>query len=247
MFSSRLILPLIASLISGREVNIIHLSTQCPTCAECGFNYVVGSPDDEASHDRLHAEYQYGPEIAALEQIPPFQTLGVLTLHLVDQAIPQAVRRNFYNVALVACREIGGPAGFDGTVNEEEQRLFVAAEGRRAVGMVLTAADDRFWPLAWKSDGSMELRGKMPSTHRGQKIARAWIAAEYRRRGLVFSMVRATIRLFACNSIDLGWELPFTESGARLVRRISPDVFWGCRDPFTLNEALHPRPPGKDT
>src|SRR6185295_13604318 len=104
-----------------------------PTCPECGLHYVVGLPEDEEFHAKFHAEYQHGRVLAEIAQIPSIETLNGLTIHLVDEKIPFEIRKQFYWLALVAQREIGGPAGFDGTINEEDQRLFFAANGQHAI------------------------------------------------------------------------------------------------------------------
>jgi hypothetical protein len=203
-------------------------------------SYVIGSPDDEAYHAKIHGEYQFGPEVTAVRAAPLIEARGDLTIRVVDGTVPLAVRRKFYDVALVACREIGGPAGYDGTVDEDEQRLFLAAQGNRVVAMVLTALDYRFWALVWQPDGSIVMRGQ-GSLHNSQRVARVWVAANHRRRGLGIEMVRIASRHLQCPIDQFGWELPLTAAGAQLVRRLLPTSFWGSGDQFALQETLESR------
>jgi len=37
-----------------------------PAC-ECGLRYVIGHPDDEKNHARIHADYERGPVLPVLE------------------------------------------------------------------------------------------------------------------------------------------------------------------------------------
>lgn len=211
---------------------------------DCGLSYVPGHPDDESHHVQIHAEYLSGPELPAVRQLSPCVTNGPLSIYVVDGTCPVTIRCALAHVAMVAHRSMPDyPAGYDGTVTEDDQRLYLAAAGVHIVAMALTALDDGFWRFAWQADGSLTLMEPVPSIRRSHKIARVWTAAAYRRRGLALWLIQTASRLLPCEIADLGWELPFTLGGARLVKRLCPEAFWGAAvDPFTLREALRAAP-----
>jgi hypothetical protein len=119
----------------------------------------------------------------------------------------------------------GYPIGYDGTITEEDPRLYLAADGTHIVAMALTAIEDTFWRFAWQADGSLTLLEPVASLRRGSTIARMWTAAAYRRRGLALRLIQTASHLLPCDIADLGWELPFTPDGAHLVQRLCPEVF----------------------
>ena len=138
------------------------------------------------------------------------------------------------------------PTGYDGTITEDDPRLYVLATGDRTVGFVLTAFDESFWRLSWKADGVIELLENTPSLHRGTKVGRVWVAAKYRRKGLSTQLVEIAAQHMSVEVSELRWELPFTPGGSALVRHISPHIFLGCGNQFALHEALNPKPPAKN-
>lgn len=210
---------------------------------DCGLRYVPGHPEDDSYHARIHAEYLSGPEISAVHQLTPSETIGPLSIYVIDKTCLAEIRRSLAYVAKVAQRSMPSyPAGYDGTVTEDDQRLYLAANGAYIVAMVLTTLDDAFYRLAWNADGSIKLMEQVESIHCSHKIARVWTAADYQRKGLALHLIQTTIRLLPCDLDGLGWELPFTRSGERLVRRLCPEVFWGCGDTFTLHEVLQSAP-----
>jgi hypothetical protein len=208
---------------------------------ECGYTYVPGHPDDEVCHSKIHNEYLSGPEIPVIRTLTPSVVESSLPIYIIDESCPKVIRRDIAHVAIVAWRSIQHfPVGYDGSITDEEPRLFLAADGDHIVAMVLTSFDDRFWPLAWKPDGSLSLLDNIASTRRNVKIARVWTAVSYRRRGLALQLIQTASRHFSAEISDFGWELPFTSSGTCLVRRLCSDIFWGCCDPSTLREVLQP-------
>jgi hypothetical protein len=210
---------------------------------DCGLSYVPGHPDDETYHAQIHAEYLSGPEIPVIRLLSPCATDGPLPIYVVDGTCLEAIRCALARVAMVAHRSMPEyPAGYDGTVTEDDQRLYLAADGARIVAMALTTLDDAFWRLAWQADGSLTLIEPVASISRSHKIARVWTAAAYRRRGLALRLIQTASGLLPCAIADLGWELPFTPGGARLVQCLCPEVFWACCDTFTLQEVLQTAP-----
>lgn len=205
---------------------------------ECGLDYVRGLDEDEKYHTKIHAEYARGPKIAVLGRLPSSRLVGGFTFHVIDGSVPFDTRRKLAHVAMVAHRSIPGPAGYDGTVTEDDQRLYVLAAKSHAVAMVLMALDSYFWKLAWGPRGSLELVEQQALSHRGPKVARVWVAANHRRKGLVISLILEAATHLGVDPQEFGWELPFTEGGSAVVRKFSPAAFLGCCDGFTLREVL---------
>ncbi|HJW87149.1 MAG TPA: GNAT family N-acetyltransferase [Candidatus Brocadiaceae bacterium] len=176
--------------------------------------------------------------------MPGITKVGNLAVHVVDASVPLDVRQDIAHVAMVAARSMPEyPSGYDGTITEDDPRLYVLATGDRTVGFVLTALDKSFWRLSWKADSTIELLEDEPLRRQGLKIGRVWIAANYRRKGLVTQLVEVAAQHLSVKVSNLGWELPFTASGCEFVRRISPHMFLGCGDQFALRKSLKPRHP----
>lgn len=190
-------------------------------------------------HAREHAEYLSGPALPEISQVNEVASVGQLSVHLLDGSHPLPLRRTLAHVAMVAHRCMPSyPAGYDGTVTEDDQRLYLAANRDHVVAMALTSLDDRFWKLAWGPKESLVLVDRSASLRRSHKIARVWTAASYRGKGIARSLVLEVARFLPCELNMLGWELPFTAPGARLVQHLLPHSFWGCADPFTLQRVL---------
>ena len=201
----------------------------------CGLSYVRGLPKDEAKHRKIHSEYFIGPSIPSISKAPILDDIDGLAVHVVDERTPFEVRRKIAHVAMVGQRSMSGyPAGYDGTVNEEHQRLYVLVEMQRTIGFVLSATDTRFWKLAWTLDDNVQLLDRNPSLHPGSKIGRVWVAAKYRRKGLAKKLVFIASKNLGVVPSEFGWELPFTIAGTALVRSLAPSTFYGCGDETQL-------------
>lgn len=208
------------------------------TTCECGLGYVKGYPDDEKYHRRLHREYAQGPVIEVLSLTPALETHNNLTIHLVDSSVPIFNRRKIAHIAMVAQRSMPDyKTGYDGTVTEDDQRLYVVREKKRAVGFLLTANCHGFWHLRWANE-KVELVSKQPLLETRPTIARVWIAANYRKKGLAKQLI-------CCAALNLGieenafcWEMPFTAQGAALARSFYPYLFLGSCDNYTLHQLL---------
>lgn len=161
---------------------------------ECGLDYVRGLDEDEKYHAKIHAEYTRGPKMAVLGRLPSFGLVGDFTFHVIDGSVPFDTRRKLAHVAMVAHRSIPDPAGYDGTVTEDDQRLYVLATKSHAVAMALTALDSYFWKLAWGPHGSVELVEREALSRREPKVARVWVAANHRRKGLATSLILESAR-----------------------------------------------------
>ncbi len=131
------------------ECEVVRMSRCNPTC-ECGLRYVRGLPEDEDYHAKIHKEYALGPVIPKVCTVPGITKVGNLAVHVVDASVPLDVRQDIAHVAMVAARSMPEyPSGYDGTITEDDPRLYVLATGDRTVGFVLTALDKSFWRLSW--------------------------------------------------------------------------------------------------
>ena len=206
---------------------------------ECGLAYRQGDPDDEDYHAKVHAEYFSGPKIPVIRKLSPCKTGGSFPIYVVDRTCPKEIRRKLAHIAIVACRSMPGyPVGYDGSDTAEDPRLYLAADDTHIVAMVIAGLGSYFWHLAWTPDGSLSLIDLEASICRTYRIARVWTAASYRRRGLALQLIHAAANHLGYGSEGLGLELPFTQDGAYLVKRLCPDEFWGCGASFTLHESL---------
>jgi hypothetical protein len=174
-----------------------------------------------------------------IRHTPRLAEVGGFPLHVVDARTPFEVRHRLAHVAIVAHRTMTDyPAGYDGTLTEDDQRLYLLADGTRAVAMVLTALDERFWPLCWRPGGPPELVGSRAIMRTGPKVARVWVAKDYRGRGLATELTLEVLRQLPCAIEAIGWEMPFTPGGRALVRRLRETEFLGCGDPHSLQQVL---------
>ena len=209
-----------------------------PRC-ECGLSYVSGIDEDEKQHGIWHDEYLHGAMLPDLYSIGAICSVGGYPLVMVDAAVPREVRFRLSKAAYVAQRATPDyPAGYDGTISEADERLFIARDGDSGIGIILAALDEYFWSLTWTREGTVQLIDRTP--HRGplQKIGRVWIAKAYRRRGIASLMVKAVVEILGYDVSDIGWELPLTEDGAALLQKIVPSKWWGRGDTFALRDTL---------
>lgn len=190
-------------------------------------------------HFPTEEDCRLGPIISELRGAKSIGTLNGLSVRLVDSSVPQPDRYKIAHVAMVAQRSMSDyPTGYDGTITEDDQQLYVLAEGERAVAFVLTAFDRRFWRLAWRANGSIELLDRKALLHRGRKVGRVWVASEQRRRGLSARLVKVAAEHLSVEVPELGWELPLSPPGAALVRHFLPTTFYGCGDLQSLRNAI---------
>ncbi len=182
-----------------------------------------------------------GPIIPEVRKLRKIGAVGELSALLVDASVPQSVRYKIAHVAMVAQRSMPEyKTGYDGTITEDDQRLYVLAEGDRVVAFILTALEDRFWRLSWGVSDRFSLLDKGPLMRRGYKVGRIWVASERRRSGLAAQLVSLAVQHLEVVISDVGWELPFSSNGAVFVRQLLPTAFLGCADPYTLYKALQP-------
>ena len=209
-----------------------------PRC-ECGLTYVSGIDEDEKQHEIWHDEYLHGAILPDMHALSVISSVAVYPLVVVDAAIPREARFRLSKAAYVAQRATPDyPAGYDGTISEADERLFLARDGDRAIGVVLTALDEYYWSLTWTHEGTVQLLDRTP--HRGplQKIGRVWVAKAYRRRDIASLMVKAVVEILGYEVSDIGWELPLTEDGAALLQKLVPSKWWGRGDTFALRDTL---------
>ena len=206
---------------------------------ECGLNYVPGVPEDEKRHDKEHYEYLHGPYLPDLHAFAAIDSVREYPLVMVDATVQPSVRRRLSMVAYVAQRETPGyPAGYDGTISDGDERLFLATDGGHAIAMVLTALDEGYWLFSWTPGGTLELLDANPNLAPRQKIGRVWVAKAYRRCGVGSLMVRAVVAFLGYELPDIGWELPLTKDGTGILQRLVPSKWWGRGDGFALQRTL---------
>lgn len=188
-----------------------------------------------------------GPLIPDLMVAPIVANLAGFSVRLVDGSVPQSSRYKIAYVAMAAQRSMPlYPAGYDGTVTEDDQRLYVLAAEERAIAFVLTAFDTRFWRLSWRVDGTIELLQNEALSHRGPNVGRVWVAQEQRRRGFSARLIEVAAQHLAVEVPALGWELPFSPDGMALVRHLLPSTFYGCGNRYTLRQAINPQTVSQD-
>lgn len=209
------------------------------TRCECGLSYVEGLAEDEKVHVRIHDEYVNGATLQALPSMQPAGHVAGFPVVVADGTTPKAIRKELATAALVAQRTMPDyPAGYDGTVTDGDERLFLVASKNRAVAMALTSLDDYYWLLKWKRNSSLELMSKEAVLGERQKIGRVWVAKAYRGKGIATELLRLVADMFGRPLGELGWELPLTADGRRLLRRLVPETWLGRGDAFALSETL---------
>lgn len=180
-----------------------------------------------------------GPIIPEVRELPVVGAIGELSVHVVDRSVSELNRFKLAHVAMVAQRSMPRhTVGYDGTVNERDQRLYLLAAGDRIVAFVLTALEERFWRLSWEAIGGLKLTDEAPLMRQGFKVARVWVASKRRRSGLALQLLDIASTHLQCPMAEIGWELPFSGDGKSLVRRLLPNTFFGCGDGYTLYETL---------
>lgn len=211
------------------------MSVRC----ECGLTYAPGIPDDEVLHRHIHSEYATGPHVRELQHLAKVGLVENLTVKCVDSGTPSKVARKVAHVAMVAQREIPGMAGFYGD-GSGDQRLYVLEEEDRCVGMVFVANAMAYWRLAWNDSrpGRIELVDRAAVVETLPVIARVWIAADYRSRGLARGLLLFAIANCAATTATVCWELPFTAGGEALVRSLLPKSFRGSCDAYQMGQVL---------
>ncbi len=216
-----------------------------PIC-ECGFSYVSGDTRDERLHRRRHKEFVEGPTIAALSKVPPFASLDSLAVKRIDATVPMPLRAAIAAVAQVARRETPDyKAGYDGTMTDEHPVLYVAAEAKKAVAMVLVADTSRSWRLRWVAPGKACLISRVADEVCRPKVGRLWVASGSRRSGIARRLVAIISSDRAVPIDQFAWQLPFSHSGGRFVRALIPSDWLGDGDLFDLEDLLTPTVDGE--
>lgn len=200
-----------------------------PTC-ECGMYYVVGHEGDEAAHLKFHEEYSRGPHVPEVEVLATIAAKGSLRLVVVNNSISCEIRQAVAQVVFVAQRCMDYPFGYCGVSEPDDRYLYALTDGTQIVGMVITSYDDYFRKLIWNSDGRYQNIDSEIASHTRPKITRVWLAANYRHLGLAQWLIKEVATDLDCGISSFGWEMPFTESGEKLVKLLCPTGFFGCGD-----------------
>lgn len=113
---------------------------------ECGLSYEVGLAGDEHLHAHMHEEHLRGPDLPSVSRLAPIGTIGQFRVMLIDSNTPEEIRREGATVAQVARRAMRRfPAGYDGSVTEEDPKLYLVLDGSRAIGMALSVLGGRLF------------------------------------------------------------------------------------------------------
>ena len=188
-------------------------------------------------------EVALGPLLPELIHTSVLDEVGNATIRLVDGSVPLPIRRAIARVAYVAQRSMPAyMAGYDGTVTEDDQRLYVLSRETRAIGIVLTALQNRSWRVEWSKEGALYRLTDAPCQTRLPVIARIWVASTNRRTGLGRKIVECAIAHLGLSASAVGWELPFTSYGAIFVKALFPSTFLISCDIVTLKKNTKLKP-----
>jgi len=198
---------------------------------ECGLSYVQGLPVDEDEHRKIHEHFEHGvPLHKGIETLPRIP-LRDCELIVIDSEVPFYIRKRFYELLAAAYREMPCyPIGYDGTVDESQQTLFVLAKADRAVGFALFSLDSGCWRLRWVNEEKVEIIQESPDMDSRWKLGRIWLAKRFRRRGLGRELLLKATELIPVNLEEICIELPPTPDGKRFIRRVFPDMWYGRGD-----------------
>lgn len=202
-------------------------------------SYIQGLPENEKSHDEFHDKYLYGAKLPVLPTLIPIGTVGEYPIFIVDASIPKRIRVQLSKITFVA--QIETPefsTGYDGNISEAGEQLFLLTNSNRAIAFVLTALDEYYWNFIWSANGTPKLLNKKAYRVTRQKIGRIWVAKGYRRQGIGALMTKTVVRHLGYDLSDIGWELPLTEDGTALLRRLVPLKWWGRGDSFAVQETI---------
>lgn len=180
-----------------------------------------------------------GPKLPSLKKTPKVGAIQEFSVHLVDWSVPLPRRLTLARVAFVA--QSSTPqfkTGYDGTVDNDDQRLYVLRQDTRAIAFALTALADRFWQLEWTEGGSPRLRSRNALIERRPTVGRVWVASDYQRKGLGAALVVCALSHLSVAPSEAGWTYPLTSAGNALVRRLCPGNFLVCCDPVELQPLL---------
>jgi len=185
------------------------------------------------------AEQTRGPKLPSLKKTATVGAIQEFPVHLVDRSVPFPQRLTLARVAYVAQRSTPQfKIGYDGTVDNDDQRLYVLRADTRAIAFVFTALADRFWQLEWTEGGFPRLRSRSALLDRRPAIGRVWVASDYQRKGLGAALAACALSHLAVPPPEVGWTYPFTSAGNAMVRRLCPGNFLACCDPIELQPLL---------
>ena len=181
------------------------------------------------------AEQARGPKLPSLLQTSTVGSVREFSVHLVDGSVPLKRRSAIARVAYVAQRSTPKfKTGYDGTVDSDDQRLYVLRQDTRAIAIAITALADRFWQLEWTESGSLRLRSDGALLERRPTVGRVWVASDYQRKGFGTALVACALSHLAVAPSQAGWTHPFTSAGSAMVRRLCQVNLLVCCDPVEL-------------
>lgn len=206
---------------------------------ECGLSFVEGLESDEQIHAEMHEEYLLGPRLEALRFVSVRPHREGYGLAVIDSTVPENIRHSLARAAMVSRFETPEfPAGYDGSVTDAQEKMFIVAKEDRAIAVALTGLDEPHWRLGWTALGGVYLVERTPLIGSRQKIGRIWVAKSYRGSGIAAALATEISSSLSVPLAELGWELPLTQSGRSLLHRLVPGEWLGRGDPFALRDTL---------
>jgi GNAT superfamily N-acetyltransferase len=204
---------------------------------ECGLTYVPGIEKDDTYHFEHHDKWVNGQPIS----VSPYErVIGNIDGRNVlesSMAIPQSYRRELAEVARLAHYDMADyPIGYDGSDDTEfESRAYILMERDRGVGLIIIWRGNRFWPFVWDNGKEILLSQSATEAERWA-IARIWIVSKLRKRGFAKQLLNMVAGHLSTELCELGWELPFTDTGRYLVKSVCPKGFLGSEDVFFISD-----------
>lgn len=197
---------------------------------ECGLSYVEGLSEDEKEHREIHDHFDRGVPLQSGTETLPRIPLRDHELIVIDSGVQFDIRKGFYKLLVAACREMDYPLGYDGTIDESRQTLFILVHSDRAVGFALFSLDSGGWRLRWINGEKCEIIQESPDMDNRWTLGRIWLAKRFRRRGLGRGLLLKATELIPVNLEEICIELPLTPDGKRFIRRVFPDMWYGRGD-----------------
>lgn len=211
--------------MNEKKLQTLEMPDSITTC-KCGETYVVGNPENEVWHNQVHDEYLNGLNVTEVQSLQSIAWREQLRIAVINNSVEEPIRKAIARVAMVAHRCMPSyKACYYGTNSEENLSLYALVDNTRIIGMVIMSYEEHLCWYTWNAKGDLQPCITDFTSHGGPKITRVWIAASYRSRGLAQWLVREVAADLSCLVSDMGWEMPFTESGEKLAKSLCPKEF----------------------
>jgi hypothetical protein len=104
----------------------------------------------------------------------------------------------------------------------------------------MTGIDDHFWRFRWTREGLVELVDHSAVTGDRLTVARVWVAKTHRQKRLARRLVELGATALGTSPADLGWVIPLSGDGRKLVRSLCPVEWLGRGDCDAVESTLGP-------